>query len=83
MSKYAIVFYCKTCGALFFAAMTRPNVLRGCAAEIDDYIANGDRMEVIDTDVTPVRLERCHCYDKQPDRAGELPLFAAPSGGEE
>ena len=83
MSKYAIVFYCKACGALFFAAMTRPNVLRGCAAEIDDYIANGDRMEVIDTDVTPVRLERCHCYDKQPDRPGELSLFAAPSGGEE
>jgi len=63
MTQKALVFYCKTCGALFFAAMARPNVLAHCADDIAEYLEHGDRMEVIDADEVPIKFERCTCYD--------------------
>jgi len=61
MSEKALVFYCKDCGALFFASMVRPNVLERNAAEIAKYLNNGDRMEVIDTEEVTIQFGRCSC----------------------
>jgi len=66
MGQKAIVFYCKQCGELFFAAMARPDVLQANAEEIAEYLQNGDRMEVIDADEVAIQFGTCHCYDEAP-----------------
>ena len=76
MSEKAIVFHCKTCDALFFAAMQ--SVAGDYAQEIAEYLANGDRMEIVDPQEVSVKFAMCHCYDNKPKEktpAVELPLF--------
>ena len=62
MANKAIVFYCKDCGALFFAAMARPEVLQNSAIEIAEYLQNGDRLEVVDVDEGKIKFGTCHCF---------------------
>ena len=75
MNEKAIVFYCKDCGALFFAVMQ--NIAYEYRAEIAGYLADGDRMEVVDASVVNVQFQRCTCYDriKKPSIT-DLPLFS-------
>lgn len=61
MGEKAIVFYCHGCGAMFFAAMARPQVFKDSADEIAEYLQAGDRMEVIDADEVRVQFESCKC----------------------
>lgn len=62
-----IVFYCKDCGKLFFAAVNMPHVMREAAKDIAEYLAKGHRMSEVDTSTVRVTMERCTCDDsKQP-----------------
>ena len=65
MSEKAIVFYCKGCGALFFAAMKRGDSIKGAKKEIIEYLAEGHRIEEVNPDVVKVKLEECKCEGKQ------------------
>ena len=47
MNTKAVVFYCKDCEGLFFAAINEVKVLKESAEEIVEYIAEGHRLEVI------------------------------------
>lgn len=73
-SEKAIVFYCKDCGALFFAVMQ--NVAEEYSKEIAAYLANGDRMEIVDPTVVNVQFQRCTCFDLPTKTSiNDLPLF--------
>ncbi len=48
MDTKAVVFYCKDCGGLFFAAVNEIKVLKESAEEIVEYIHEGHRLEVIE-----------------------------------
>lgn len=63
MSRKAIVFYCKDCGELFFAAMKESQVIKDSKKEIIQYLAEGHRMEEVDPDVVRVSLGNCKCHD--------------------
>lgn len=65
MNEKAIVFYCKGCGALFFAAMKRESTIKHAKKEIIQYLSEGHRMEEVDPDVVKVKLEECRCHGKQ------------------
>ena len=47
MDTKAVVFYCKDCGGLFFAAVNEIKVLKESAEDIVEYIHEGHRLEVI------------------------------------
>lgn len=73
-NENAIVFYCKDCGALFFAVMQ--NIAEEYSKEIAGYLADGDRMEVVDASVVNVQFQRCTCYDRiKKPLISDLPLF--------
>lgn len=65
MSEKAIVFYCKGCGSLFFAAMKREKTIKDAKKEIIQYLSEGHRMEEVDSGVVKVKLEECKCQGKQ------------------
>lgn len=65
MSEKAVVFYCKGCDALFFAAMKREKTIKDAHKEIIQYLAEGHRMEEVNPDVVKVKLEECKCEGKQ------------------
>lgn len=74
MNEKAIVFYCKDCGALFFAVMQ--NIAYEYRAEIAGYLADGDRMEIVDPTVVNVQFQRCTCFDLPTNTSiNDLPLF--------
>lgn len=75
MPDEALVFYCKKCGVLFFAVVNDPNLIKGCADEIASYIANGDRMNIVDTTKVKVRFGHCACYDGKENLRETLPLL--------
>lgn len=74
MSEKAIVFYCKTCGALFFAVMQ--SAVGSHAQEIAEYLEKGDRMEIVDPEVIPIAFSACHCYDDKSN--GSMPKTGLP-----
>lgn len=51
MNKKAVVFYCKDCDGLFFAAINEVKVLKDSAEDIVEYIHEGHRLEVIDKEL--------------------------------
>lgn len=63
MSRKAIVFYCKDCDELFFAAMKESQVIKNSKKEIIQYLSEGHRMEEVDPDVVKVSLGSCKCHD--------------------
>ena len=65
----AVVIYCKDCGARFFGAMRDSETLKDSADSIAAYIARGDRMEIMDTSVEQVGLQKCTCGEMCAARA--------------
>lgn len=64
----AIVFYCKGCGELFFAAVKNERNIKDSKKEIIQYLAEGHKMEEIDADKVNVALGRCVCRAEKPYR---------------
>jgi len=59
--RMAMGFYCKGCGALFFAIEASPDNLRDHAGEISWYMHNEDRLAIMDMDLVRITLQRCMC----------------------
>lgn len=57
----AIVFYCKGCGELFFAALKNERNIKDSKKEIIQYLAEGHKMEEVDSDVVKTKLGSCKC----------------------
>lgn len=57
----AIVFYCKDCGVLFFATIKNERNIRDSKKEIIQYLAEGHKMEEVDSDVVKIKLGSCKC----------------------
>lgn len=70
MSEKAIVFYCKGCGSLFFAAMKSEKTIKNAKKSIIQYLSEGHRIEEVDPDVVKVKLEECKCQGKQLELEG-------------
>jgi len=57
----AIVFYCKDCGELFFAAIKNERNIRDSAEEIIEYLAGGHEIDEIDANEESINLGKCTC----------------------
>lgn len=57
----AIVFYCKGCGEMFFAAVKNERVIRDSQREIIQHLVDGHKMEEVDADVVKIKFGRCKC----------------------
>ena len=55
----AIVFYCKYCGEMFFATVKNEKNIRDSQKEIIQYLAEGHKMEEIDSDKVGIRFGGC------------------------
>lgn len=61
----AIVFYCKNCDEMFFAAVNRPEVIEDSRKDINKYLKQGHRMSEVDTEEIRVTLGRCICNEEK------------------
>lgn len=68
----AIVFYCKDCNEMFFAAMEDPVVLEDCANEVAEYLAAGHRLEKVGRDIVVDEFEGCKCNEEPDNEQGRL-----------
>ena len=57
----AIVFYCKGCGELFFAAIKNKSNIEDSKKEIIQYLAEGHKMEEVDADKVKIIFGSCKC----------------------
>ena len=57
----AIVFYCKDCGEMFFAAIKNESIIKDSKKEIIQYLAEGHKMEEVDSDLVKIKLGSCKC----------------------
>jgi len=55
----AIVFYCKGCGEMFFATVKNERNIRDSQKEIIQYLAEGHRMEEVDSDEVRKNFRGC------------------------
>lgn len=67
--KTSIVFFCKDCGAMIFAAVNLPEVIAGCADEIGEMSAAGHRMAEVSHERVRAEFSMCQCRaEKEPDQ---------------
>jgi len=62
MSK-VIIFRCKNCNEIFFAAIKDKKIIKDSKKEIIQYLSEGHRMEEIDLERTKVTLGNCNCSE--------------------
>ena len=55
----AIVFYCKDCGELFFAALKNERNIQDSKKEIIQYLSEGHKIEEVD--MVKLKLGGCQC----------------------
>jgi len=67
--EIAIVFYCKGCGELFFAAIKNERNIKNSKKEIIQYLAEGHKMEEIDADKVEIVFGRCKCEGRDRGRS--------------
>lgn len=60
----AVCIYCKDCGALFFAAVKRPEVMKDAARYITKYLKQGYTIKELDVEQVRVEMQSCHCGKK-------------------
>lgn len=63
-STTSIVFYCKDCNAMFFAAANEPNVLRDCGRDIARYIKAGHGMAEVTHEDVRKSFSHCRCNEQ-------------------
>ena len=63
----SIVFFCQGCGAMFFAAVNEPKVLKDHQKDIARLLAQGHRMKEVPHHVVRQQFNRCICNDKRVD----------------
>ena len=57
----AIVFYCKDCGELFFAAVKSERNIRDVGGDIIEYLAEGHEIKEVDIKDDSIKLGKCTC----------------------
>lgn len=57
----SIVFYCKDCGNLFFAAVNSPNILADCSNDIRLYLRQGHKMAEVPHETVRQSFASCKC----------------------
>ena len=65
MSKLNIVFYCKNCGALFFACEKSPKVIKDSKKEINQYLMEGHKIAEVSTEEIRAKFGLCKCNNQQ------------------
>ena len=63
MENYnSIVFYCKDCGAMFFASINDPEWYDDdLAKDVSEYLKEGHRMETVDNETVRANFNSCTC----------------------
>lgn len=62
----ALVFYCRNCGGLIFAAKNKPQHLLYCIEDIHRNLLECHRLDVINTDEIDADTVWCKC-DENPE----------------
>ena len=65
MTDKSIVFYCKNCKGMIFASKNKPERLVDCADEIHQFILEGQRLDLINSEDIDEHTKWCKC-DENP-----------------